>query len=248
MSDYRKKKAEMLRRAREAPAPSVHSPATDVQHGDCLTLLRALPDASFDALVTDPPFGIGKVYAGKRETANSPEEYWTWLRERYLLALAKVRPGGFVAVWQTQVYFRHFWSWFGENIHVYAAAKNFVQLRKLTAINYGYDPVVMFYKSGAEPLRPIPAKRNLDFFVANTAAMVSKPDRIERRHPYPRPIDQVTEIVSNFVTPGGRVLDIFAGSGTTAVACRATGRTCLSMEENPEYVALINERLALVSS
>jgi len=31
-----------------------------VQHGDCLELLRAMPDNSVDAIVTDPPYGLGK--------------------------------------------------------------------------------------------------------------------------------------------------------------------------------------------
>ncbi len=213
-----------------------------ILHGDCLDVMNGL-EASFDALVCDPPFGLGKIYAGKREEADGSERYWEWLEPRYKKALSLVKPGGFVAMWQPQPYMRHFWDWYGDSIHIYAACKNFVQLRKKIPINYGYDPVVMFYKDG-EPLRPIPAKRNLDFFVANTASMVSNPNRIERRHPFPRPIDQVEQIVSNFVIPGGSVLDPFAGSGTTIVACHRNGRSATGIDSEIEYVNLMKERLA----
>ncbi len=216
--------------------------AIGFMQGDCLSAMDTLT-GPFDALVTDPPFGLGKNYAGKREEASEPEAYWEWLRPRYEKALSLVKPGGFVAVWQSQPYMRYFWDWFGSQIHVYCAAKNFVQLRKKIPINFGYDPVVMFYKAGAEPLRPIPAKRNLDFFVANTAAMVSNPNRIERRHPYPRPIDQVEQIIANFVVEGGLVLDPFAGSGTTLVACRRHKRSAMGIDSEPEYVALMEERM-----
>lgn len=41
-----------------------------------------------------------------------------------------------------------------------------------------------------------------------------------------------------------RVLDPFIGSGTTAVVCKRLGRECVGVELNPEYVSLIEERLA----
>lgn len=209
--------------------------------GDCLEALRRLPAESVDALVTDPPYGIGFDYDGAREVANNPADYWGWLRPRYEEALGCVRPGGFVAVWQTQLNYPHFWDWFGKGIRIYAACKNFVQLRK-TPINYGYDPVVMFYKVGAEPIRPIGWKRNLDFFVANTANMKTRQD--SKGHPCPRPLDAVREVIANFVIEGGTVLDPFMGSGTTGVACLQTGRNFVGVEKEPDYFTIAEKRIA----
>jgi site-specific DNA-methyltransferase (adenine-specific) len=210
--------------------------------GDCLEVMCGLPSNSVDAVVTDPPFGIGFDYSGKREINNNPQDYWSWLEPRIKEAKRILRSGGLLAVWQAQPYMRHFWSWFGDDIHIYCAAKNFVQLRKV-AINYAYDPVVMQYKVGSVLLRPEKPARNVDFFVANTAAIVSNTTRIEKQHPCPRPLDHVTGILSNFALPGGVVLDCFMGSGTTGVACINTGRDFIGIELDKGYFALAQRRI-----
>ncbi|MDK2917274.1 MAG: hypothetical protein PWQ37_7 [Candidatus Petromonas sp.] len=155
----------------------------------CEEGLKKIEDESIDAIVTDPPYGIGFNYHGKKDVSNNPEEYWKWLQPIYKEMLRVLKPGGFMAIWQTQLYFKYFWEWFGENIHIYIGAKNFVQIRK-TPIVHGYDPIIMKYKKG-KPLRPKKQYRSIDFYVANTASYVTNTKAIERQHPCPRPIDQV---------------------------------------------------------
>lgn len=215
----------------------------DIHLGECLPILRGMDARSVDAVVTDPPFGIGFDYSGNKDVANNPTAYWEWFEPIFREMVRVVRPGGFISVWQTQLYFKHLWAWYGNDIHIYIAAKNFVQLRK-TPINYAYDPVVMFYTPGI-PLRPAKPPRSRDFHVANTAAIVSKPGRVERAHPCPRPLDTVTEIVENFTLAGGIVLDPFAGSGTTLLAAKNTGRQYIGIEKDPVYFDLIKKRLEI---
>src|SRR3990167_2189490 len=212
-----------------------------IYEGDCLDFMRTMPDSCVDAVVTDPPFGIGHYYAGNPEQFSNPDDYGVWIQSIMAECGRVVRPGGFFAVWQAQLYFRHFWNWFGNDIHIYCAAKNFVQLRK-TPVNYAYDPVVLWYKPGA-PLRPQKPRRNVDFFVSNTVSLVSKPNRPERGHPCPRPLDVVWALVDNFVIPGGIVLDPFLGSGTTAIACLRTGRHIIGCETNSDYIRIAKSRL-----
>jgi site-specific DNA-methyltransferase (adenine-specific) len=215
----------------------------DLRLGDCLELMKGLPDASVDAVITDPPYGIGFEYSDGKEVASNPLDYWKWLEPRYSEALRLLRPGGFVAVWQAQLNYPYFWDWFGKQIHIYCAAKNFVQLRK-TPINYGYDPVVMFYKEGADPLRPSKPRRSIDYFVANTAGIISDTSRIEKGHPCPRPLDAVEQVIDNFSLEGGTVLEPFAGSGTTGVACVKLGRNFIGFEINPTYFDIAQRRIA----
>lgn len=51
------------------------------------------------------------------------------------------------------------------------------------------------------------------------------------------------ELVSLFTDPGEIVLDAFAGSGTTGVACLRLGRRFIGIEKDPKYAAVARERL-----
>ena len=46
---------------------------------------------------------------------------------------------------------------------------------------------------------------------------------------------------------GGTVLDPFAGSGTTGLACKKTGRDFILIEKEPEYVEIAKARLSSIS-
>jgi DNA modification methylase len=58
-----------------------------------------------------------------------------------------------------------------------------------------------------------------------------------------KPIDLMRWLVRLGTPPGGTVLDPFAGSGTTLIACRAEGFACVGIERDPEYVAMALERI-----
>lgn len=60
--------------------------AAEVIHGDCIEVMRALPDNSVDSIVTDPPYGLG--FMGKAWDALPPGEEWA--RE----CLRVLKPGG----------------------------------------------------------------------------------------------------------------------------------------------------------
>ena len=220
------------------PVPYYQDEYVTLYCGDCAEILPHL-SVFFDALITDPPFGINFEYAKGKEQHKSADEYYKWLVPIIELCQKQLNDGAFNAIWQAQLYFQHFWNVFGSDIRIYCAAKNFVQLRK-TPINYGYDPVVMFYKQG-ERKSPIKPQRNVDFFVSNTASIVSDTSRIERNHPCPRPLDVVTEIMNNFSL--GTVLDPFAGSGTTLLAAKNLNRKAIGIEQEEEYCKVIVERL-----
>jgi site-specific DNA-methyltransferase (adenine-specific) len=193
-------------------------------------------------VITDPPYGIGFSY-GEKEVINKPEKYWHWYKTFHQEYLRILKPGGLWAIWQSGTYHKYLWEWFGEDIYIFIAAKNFVQLRN-TPVNRAYDPIVMNYKNNNKPLRPTKPDRNLDYFVSNMAGLISNPNRPERQHPTPKPLDVVKTITHNFSLPSGIVLDPFMGSGTTGVACVQTGRNFIGIEIDPNYYAIAEKRIA----
>ena len=61
-------------------------------------------------------------------------------------------------------------------------------------------------------------------------------------HAHAKPTDWVRLLIANCTR--GAVLDPFAGSGTTLVACTQLGRTCYAIERDPGSVAVILQRMA----
>lgn len=70
-----------------------------VRHGDCLAVMRAMEPDSVDAVVTDPPAGIG--FMGKSWDSNrgGRDRWIEWLAERMQEALRVLQPGGHALVW-----------------------------------------------------------------------------------------------------------------------------------------------------
>lgn len=62
-------------------------------------------------------------------------------------------------------------------------------------------------------------------------------------HPCPRAIGHVRWLVRWFTLPGETVLDMFGGSGTTAIAGRDHGRDVEVWDNDPRFVALTRRRL-----
>lgn len=200
-------------------------------HGDCRDILPTL--GKVDAVVTDPPFGVGFKYATHDDRPDAYEGgYGAWLWGCIGAAEELCLPGSPVFVWQSGPNLRHFNDWFPRDWRLFVAAKNFVQMRP-TAMQYSFDPVAVWWTPGAKPWTAGTASR--DFHIANTAPVVATPENIEKGHPCPRPLDQVAHILEQWVRPGGVVLDLFMGSGTTGVACVHSGRAFVGCETDASY-------------
>lgn len=204
-----------------------------IYNADCREVLSSLPVV--DAVITDPPFGIGFKYASHDDT---PEGYSEFIWSVVEQAEALCSPGSPVFVWQSAPNFRRFAEWFPRDWRIFVAAKNFAQMRPVP-MQYAFDPVLVWWTPGEAWTD---GTNNRDFHIANTSAMVCR-KTFERSHPCPRPLDQVTHIISQWVRPGGAVLDPFAGSGTTLRAAKDCGRKAIGIEISEEYCAIAVQRL-----
>jgi site-specific DNA-methyltransferase (adenine-specific) len=78
------------------------------------------------------------------------------------------------------------------------------------------------------------------------SAKADDADRLGSKHPTVKPVDLMAWLVRLITPPGGIVLDVFAGSGTTGMACLREGFDCILIEREAEYVADIRRRIAHV--
>lgn len=205
--------------------------------GDCLEVLPTI--GKVDAVVTDPPYGIGFKYASHDDT---PENYGKWIWSVIEKAESLCSDGSPIFVFQAMLNCTNFHEWFPRKWRILAAAKNFVQMRKI-AMQYSFDPVLVWWTDGESQWSQ--GNANRDFFIANTAPVVSDPSNLQREHPCPRPLDQMEHIISQWVRPNSLCIDPFMGSGTTGVACANLGRKFIGIEIEKKYFDIACKRIEI---
>lgn len=72
--------------------------------------------------------------------------------------------------------------------------------------------------------------------------MIREGEHEKRVHPTQKPVRMLSEIIKDFSKKGDAVLDTFAGSGSTLIACEQTGRRCYALELDPYYCDVIIAR------
>jgi site-specific DNA-methyltransferase (adenine-specific) len=192
-----------------------------IYHGDCRDVLSHV---SADALVTDPPYGIGFVgYASHKDDRDA---YATEIVPRLFCAEERVDNG-----WCAALLFPRQWR-------LIALPKTFTQ------VNPGKWPIgatdyVLIWQRG-DPTWPDKGKRVRDWFIQQTSDMSKRP----KGHPCPRPEDGTRHVIAHSCRPGGVVLDPFMGSGTTLVAAKNLNRGAIGIEIEERYCEIAAKRLS----
>jgi len=76
-----------------------------------------------------------------------------------------------------------------------------------------------------------------------TENKIGPDDRNRTGHETQKPLALMEALVRDFTDPGDLVLDPFAGSGTTGVACKRLGRRFIGWEKDPKYHAIAVKRI-----
>jgi len=210
--------------------------------GDCREILPTL--GRVDAVVTDPPYGIGFKYENHVDDRESyPDFIWPIIETAERL----VAPGGPVFVWQAQEWMPRFAELFPRPWRVMISAKNFTQMNR-HAMAHAYEPVVVWWTDGAERyVAPVGmgVETPRDWHVADSAGgLLRNKQSGAAEHPCPTQLDAVEFVVGNWVRPATTVLDPFMGSGTTGVACINLGRRFIGVEIEPRYFDIARRRIS----
>jgi hypothetical protein len=131
----------------------------------------------------------------------------------------------------------HFHEWFPEGFRIFAACKNFAQVRP-TGMWHSWDPVVVWNTS--PNTSPNSVTVNRDYHVGNVAGVFGE----NNGHPCPRPIDTMRHICAIASPVGGTILDPFMGSGTTLRAAKDLGRKAIGIEIEERYCEIAAKRMS----
>jgi site-specific DNA-methyltransferase (adenine-specific) len=198
--------------------------------GDSAEVLTTLGKLDFTAVVTDPPYGIGRnnIVPGKRSSnmMTARRDYgnfkWDERRPDIIKMLAEM------TVHKTFVCF-------GGNYYadVLPVSRGWAVWDKDTG-GAGWGDFEMIWTN---------ADRAARMFRYTWNGMIKqKPET--RVHPTQKPLALMKWIIETYTQPNDIILDPFAGSGTTLVACAELGRKYIGIEISPEYCNLIERRLA----
>ena len=236
---------------------------TTIIRGDCVDVLREIKSGSIDLVVTDPPYNIGVDYGSGRK-ADRRRDYPSWSRIWIEHCFRVIRDGGSIWVISGQEYgasidlamqgagftVRNRITWhetFGAYCHnkfgrcsrpVFYAVKGrgFTFNRESVAV--ASDRQTKYGDKRANPAGKIMG----DVWKINRVCGTFS-ERV-KGVPTQLPEEIVRRIVGVSSSPGDRVLDPFAGSGTVPAIARSMGRVAIGIELNAEYARIAEIRVA----
>lgn len=209
--------------------------------GDCLEVMAGMDPDSIDAIVTDPPYNVGKVYGDYADSLPAAE-YLDWLRAVYLEASRLSR--------DAVVFFpgtRHLLDvkemLAGTGLGVVRLLgwhkKEFAGDLWLGGPAMCWEPIIWASKRERPFFNKLYGANGRDFLVVPS----THGNPYKGPHPCPKPLPVMKWLVNLFVPAEGSVLDPFMGSGTTGVACTDTGRDFIGIERVPEYLEIAKARI-----
>jgi len=252
--------------ASSEPAPWLNQ----VYCEDALAGLARIPDGSVDLLLTDPPYNLGKDY-GNTSDQQSVEEYLAWTERWIDAALPKLKENGSLYIFLTWrfspeifVMLKKRMTMMNEIIWDRRVPSMGGSVRSFSSVHdtigffvrrkdyyFDLDAVRIPYDAATKKAR----SRSI-FVGAKWLEVGYNPkdlwsvSRLHREHaervdhPTQKPLEIIERMIKASCPPDGVVMDLFMGSGTTAVAARRTGRNFVGFELNADYCKTIAQRLA----
>ena len=205
--------------------------------GDCLEVMKSIPDKSVDAVITDPPYGMN-LDADFSKMGNKDGFKGKSNGNLYSDVIGDNRPFDPTEILkksETVVFFGYdyFSNKLPENSTVMVWDKRLTE----SADKCFGSPFELLW---------INKKTRKRFYRVRWYGLfgTEKQDVKKRVHPTQKPLELMSKIIQDFTKPNDTILDPFMGSGTTGVACVQTGRNFIGIEIDPTYFAIAEKRIA----
>lgn len=233
-------------------------------------LRKLVEEQTIDLYVTDPPYNV--AYEGKTKDAltiqNDQMEasaFQDFLTDAFQTVDPFLKPGGSFYIWHADSERLNFsqalkrTGWLEKQTLIWAK-DTFVLGRQ--DYQWQHEPCLYGWKPGSghyfisdfsqstilENSLETKSKQELIALIKSYQAnqptsilRVNRPTRNED-HPTMKPIALLERLIRSSSKQGENILDSFAGSGSTLLACERLGRTCYALELDPKYVAVILKR------
>jgi len=238
--------------------------------GDCLEVMKSIPDKSVDAVITDPPYGTTAIdwdkpidlvgfwreceHVTKSNSATlvfSCQPFTTDLIAsnrksfRYEIIWKKTQPQGFLNANKAPLRNHENIIVFYKHLPTYNPIKSKISRTDIGRVR---EVNAMRSKQYREMDRTTWVETGERYptdvveFSNWNGALFGKTDRATE-HPTQKPVDLCAYLINTYSNPGDTIFDPFMGSGTTGVACVQTGRNFIGIEIDPTYYAIAEKRI-----
>ena len=237
-----------------------------IQQKDCLKYLETVEDNSIDMILTDPPYFIGFDGGdGWDSQWKTERDYLKWCNHWTNHLVRVLKPNRMMIVWgtlKTDTFLKYklmlslfdqlrpqneiVWSynWGGRSKNNFARKHEY-------AWCYSKGDEFLFNDSDIRVERKV--KKNLrtgkDYTQGTIPTCVwEKNNHTTSKdhcgwHPTTKNLDILQRMIKAYTNENDTVLDIFMGSGSTAIACKLSNRNYIGCESNNKYIKLMRERI-----
>ena len=236
-------------------------------HGDCLDLMKTIPDVSIDAIITDPPYG---TTACKWDSVIPFEPMWKELnriiKDNGAIIFTASQPFTSNLVMSNTKMFKHEWIWEknrGSNFATlrYAPMKEHESVLVFCKTSPKYFPIMQQrkgagldrtkYKYNPTNTGKRETLGNLEMTHANHNGNneLRYPSTIQKfntevgKHPTQKPVTLMEYLVKTYTQENDTVLDFTMGSGTTGIACKNLNRNFIGIELDKDYFEIATARI-----
>lgn len=233
----------------------------DIKQGDCLELMKEIPDKSIDIVLCDLPYG----------TTDAPWDHIIDFEILWAEYDRILKPDGVSCLFSAQPFttklihsnlkdFRYCWYWLKNNKTGFTYCR-YQPMRQLEDICVFYKKAGRYTPQGLKLSDGKNARRNgekieCELFKMRGVKKVGKysnyPTHLlkfdsvssnERVHSTQKPVDLLKYLIKTYTKEGETVLDNCMGSGSTGVAALETGRRFIGYELTDKYFNVAAERL-----
>lgn len=217
--------------------------------GDCLELMREIPDGSVDMILCDLPYGTTQ----NKWDAVIPfeplwEQYWRVCKPNAAVVLTSSQPFTTDLINSCRKFFRYCLIWDKTKSGNFALAKK--QPMK------SHEDICLFYKAqptynpqmetrggvrkkgggkASDNTGIIPTVSYNNEYYPKSIITASTGSRVDQFHPTQKPVALFEYLIRTYTNEGEHVLDSTAGSGTTAIAAENAGRRWTCVERDQTY-------------
>lgn len=202
--------------------------------GDCIKGMQLLKEGSVDAVITDPPYGIGYESKTGVKVKNDKRPYIWFLHEAYRV----LKDGGSACVfcrWDVEQDFRRAMELAGFIVKSQIIWDKMYHGMGDTKAQWSPSHELILF--GIKGKFAFPGGRPPDVL------HVPKVPSAHMVHPTKKPVALIEQLISATTKKGDTILDPFAGSGSAAIAAINTERGYIGYEIDNEYYNIAKKRI-----